>query len=131
MSFDIKQARKLCDGFNGRFVFDPAHTEDRGVGNVADFVDIEDRLVYIPSGSELHDDECVTISSDIDQPVAEAIAELLNSAPGMLTEVVKLRAALRDAGEAIDEVCAFLGSPIQDGSTLHKRWLEWRRLSQG
>jgi hypothetical protein len=39
MGIDLQKIQALCDGFEGEFLFRPAHTEDRGIGNVADFVD--------------------------------------------------------------------------------------------
>lgn len=84
---NIEQVKKLSDGFKGEFQFQPAHVEDHGVGLVGDFVDIEDRLIYVSCDG----DDTITISDTLDPDVAEALAALLNSVPDLLAEIERLR----------------------------------------
>lgn len=94
---ELQQVRRLVAGFSGKFAIDPAHTEDRGIGNVADFVNIAERLVFIPEGATLRDDECSCVSDNLDSHVAETLVDMLNAVPLLLAEVDKLRKALKDA----------------------------------
>jgi hypothetical protein len=94
---ELQQVRRLIAGFSEKFAIDPAHTEDRGIGNVADFVNIAERLVFIPEGAALRDDECSCVSDNLDSRVAETLVDMLNAVPSLLAEVDKLRKALKDA----------------------------------
>lgn len=67
------------------------------IGHVADFVDIDERLVFVPAGATPRDEECTCISTELDRHVAEAIVDMLNAVPMLLEEVDRLRKALRAA----------------------------------
>jgi hypothetical protein len=96
---ELQQVRRLVAGFNGKFAVDPAHTEDCDTGlGMRDVVDVDERLVFIPEGAAIRDEEeCTCISTELDQHVAEAVAGMLNAVPVLLEEVDRLRKALRDA----------------------------------
>ena len=91
-----KQWRQVADGFRGRFVFEPAHCKDNGHGHIADFVDVDDRLMYVPEDCELGDDECFCIADQLDEHVARPIAEMLNALPALLDEVERLEMQCSD-----------------------------------
>lgn len=89
----IKNLREIDNGFNGEFVFDPAHTEDRGIGLHADCADTDDRLMFVPVGCDVRDEEACCIFDTLEPHVAEPIATLLNAVPELLNEVERLRTA--------------------------------------
>lgn len=106
---EIQELRALCDaatrdadGFSGTFVFDAEHDEDRGVGNIADVVRVDDRLVYVPVDADVRDDECYTIADCVEQHVAEPLARMLNA-------VRPLAVALPAALDALEQVRKLLG----------------------
>lgn len=83
--------RRVSAGFPGTFVFDPEHEEDLGIG-APEVVEFEDRLMYVPDGADLRDEDCCVVSNDLDEHVARAIATLLNAVPALIAEVDRLRA---------------------------------------
>lgn len=97
---ELRVLREDCSGFPGSFAFQAAHIDDRGVGDIADFVDVDDRLVYIPAS----DDDVHAIADQIDSHVAEPMARMLNSVPRLLDEVERLRARVAELERAIDDI---------------------------
>lgn len=89
---ELEEARALCAGWRGRFVYRPACEHDRGVGHVADFVDYDEALVFVPDDAEdEHDhDECVTICDGLDAEALRALAAMLNLPSGLLGEIERL-----------------------------------------
>ena len=96
----LEATQKASEGFPGEFHFVPEHTEDQGVGNCADYVDVDDALVYVQSD----DEDPHTIASPIESYVAEPLATMLNAVPELLAELTDLRAQL---DHAISENLAF------------------------
>jgi hypothetical protein len=90
----VKRAREASAGFAGRFEFQPEHTIDRGVGHVADFCDLDDRLVYIAPDCEDEDEDACVIADRIEGHVAEPIATMLNAVPALVARIEKLEALL-------------------------------------
>lgn len=99
---DLEGIKAASSGFAGRFEFQPEHTEDRGIRHIADFVDFDDRLVYLAADRD--DDEPYVIADCIDPHVAEPIALMLNAVPALVARVEDLEAQLQ---HAISENFAF------------------------
>ena len=105
-SFNPIEAARLAEemaddagGFEGEFRFAEAHTEDHGIGNIGDFVEVPDRIVYI----DAIDEDPHTIVDDIEQHIAEPIVRMLNNARSAseqlraaVVEVDRLRAKVSD-----------------------------------
>lgn len=85
---DLEGIKAACRGFDGRFEFQPEHTEDRGLLNIADFVDFDDRLVYLAADRD--DDEPYVIVDCIEPHVAEPLAVMLNAVPVLVARVEEL-----------------------------------------
>lgn len=86
-----EELRKDVKGFPGTFLFQPEHTTDRGIGLIADNVDYDDRLVYVPPDGDVDNDEDVyTIADNIESHVAEPIARMLNAIPELLEYIEEL-----------------------------------------
>lgn len=90
---ELDEVRIAAAGFHGRFEFDPAHTEDRGIGYVYDRVDFDDRLVYVPEGGDTRDDDAHTIASMIEGHIARPMATMLNAAGPLVAELRERRAS--------------------------------------
>lgn len=99
---DLEGIKAACRGFAGRFEFQPEHTEDRGILHIADFVDFDDRLVYLAPDRD--DDEPYVIADCIEPHVAEPLAVMLNAVPVLVARVEELEARLQ---HAISENLAF------------------------
>ena len=98
------ELRELAGSVKGfsltHFEFQARHTEDRGIGNIADFVEIDDRLVAI----EPDVDEPYVISYGIEKHIAEGLAVYLNAAGPLARAVV----TLLDALDVAERECAGL-----------------------
>lgn len=91
--------RRDVRGFPGRFLFEAEHTVDRGIGNVADFVEIDDRLVYVDVDADVtepDEDDVYVIAEPLDPNVGEPIARMLNAIPELLAYIEKLETKLRE-----------------------------------
>lgn len=105
-----------------RFEFQRAHTEDHGIGHVADFVRIDDRLVAV---TEDIDDPYV-IADDIEEHVALGLVTYLNAA-GPLAKAVKRLITERNAAETTAlRLFAMLQLPAN--ATPHEATLALRAL---
>lgn len=100
----LEVIRKTSAGFRGTFVFDPAHTVDNGLGQTADFVEVGDRLVYVPEDCDVRDEDCCEISDQLDEHVARAIADLLNAVPTLIGEIDRLRSLVPHRPRALVRV---------------------------
>jgi hypothetical protein len=100
----LEAIRKTSAGFRGTFVFDPAHTVDNGLGQTADFVEVDDRLVYVPEDCDVRDEDCCEISDQLDEHVARAIADLLNAVPALIGEIDRLRSLVPHRPRALVRV---------------------------
>jgi hypothetical protein len=104
----LSEMEKDGIGFAGvRFYFDPAHVEDRGVGEIADVVEWSDRLMSVVEGD---DESTYEISDSVEKHVAEPIARMLNDHGDLVAEVKKLRALLWDSACYHEDASAFWGT---------------------
>jgi hypothetical protein len=92
---DAAQILKDADGFHGLFVFDPEHTEDHGIGHIADVHNVDDRLMYVPEGFDVRDDVAHTICEPIEQHVAEPLVRMLNAAGELARSLLAAEAEVR------------------------------------
>lgn len=86
------EVSKASDGFGGEFVFDPAHTEDHGIGYVGEFHEYDDRLMYVPADAAdgVRDDNAYVIADPLESHVAEPMALMLNVARELATSISAL-----------------------------------------
>lgn len=98
-------------GFDGEFVFDPEHTEDHGIGNIGEFVDLDDRLVFVPTDSSISypdNDNNYTIANRVEEHVAKPLADILNLSPMVIAKILPIYSAAMDwyaNEEAINQYC--------------------------
>lgn len=76
---ELEQLRRDVDGFRGRFAFVPAHEIDRGTAYASEWVDFEDRLVFIPEGADPDNDDEHHVIGEVEQHIAEPLARMLNA----------------------------------------------------
>lgn len=87
----IEEIEKDAAGFSEtHFRYDPPHTEDRGIGTVADYVDVPGQLMAVTD-----EDEC-EIARNLEEHLGAPIARLLNDAQDLLAEVKRYREALKE-----------------------------------
>lgn len=100
---ELEDAERLCFGWPGRFAFREACEHDRGIGRVADCVDYDEALVYVPEeADDEHDhDVCLTIADGLDTGVLKSLADLCNLPASLLAEVRRLRAIGPQLSEAV------------------------------
>lgn len=99
---EIDEAQRLCAAVTGfdrtHFEFRPAHSEDRGIGRIADVVHIDDQLVAV---TEDVDDPYV-IADGIERHVAEGIAEHIDAAKRLAKLLPRALVDLKAARQAIE-----------------------------
>lgn len=110
----IAEAREDAAGFAGDFAFQLAHTEDRGVGNVADYAEIDDRLIYLPR-EDCDEDETVEIMSPICRHVAEPVARMLNRHGALATALEAALCEIEGVTRDRDRLAAEVEHLGQDG----------------
>lgn len=131
-----RQADKVKGFDHTRFEIVLAHTEDRGIGLVADYVDVDHQLVAV-----LEDDEPMVIADRLDLPMLEGLASYLNAAGplaaavrALVDEVARLR-SFEEAYSAIDSALAgvevrlveeLTGQPCVDRIAALRAVDEWR-----
>lgn len=94
-------ASQLCERWRGTFMFHPAHTCDHGHGDVADFVEVPDALVFIPEVGEA----CVVISDRLPAEVCCQLAALLNY-PRQVVARAAARAQITDGPGVVSQLIA-------------------------
>ncbi len=96
---EIQQLRADVRGFVGRFAFAPEQTVDRGIGHLADFVEFDDRLVYIRPDDDGDPEEWYVIAEPMERHTAEPLARMLNGVGSLLRELDAVRKATQQAND--------------------------------